>query len=227
MGAYSHLFFDLDNTLTRSTSKIAEEMKKLLEELPHDIIVVSGARVDQIKYQVDGLPCYTLGQNGNHAMLGDTELWRDVMSETELSEVRAHIASMPRTWDVPSIEDLVQERGSQVSYSLYGHTAPLEEKEAFDPQQEKRKALLAKYPFESETVEVKIGGTTCLDYFKKGRNKGHNVLRLITEKGWDKDECIYFGDMLFPGGNDESVIGVIDTEPVDNPQHTLEFLKKL
>jgi phosphomannomutase len=224
---YKHLFFDLDNTLTRSTSKMELAMKALLMSLPHEIIVVSGARVDQIRFQVDGLPCYTLGQNGNHAMLQEQELWRDVMSAHELADVRAHIASIPRTWDVPNEADLVQERGSQVSYSLYGHKAPLEEKERFDPEQSKRKQLLADYPFISETVEVKIGGTTCLDYFKKGRNKGFNVMRLITERGWNKDDCIYFGDMLFPGGNDESVIGVIDTEQVENPKHTFELLKEM
>lgn len=202
-------------------------MKAVLASLPHDIIVVSGARVDQILFQVDGLQCYTLGQNGNHAMQNGHELWRNVMSEVELKEVRAHIASIPRTWEVPSEEDLVQERGSQVSYSLYGHTAPLEEKERFDPDQTVRKKMLADYPFSSESVEVKIGGTTCLDYFKKGNNKGFNVMRLIHKLGWNKDECVYFGDMLFPGGNDESVVGVIDTEPVENPKHTFDLLKAI
>ena len=43
--------------------------------------------------------------------------------------------------------------------------------------------------------------------------------------GWKKEECVYFGDMLFPGGNDESVIGVIDTEAVENPDDTLNILR--
>ena len=40
-------------------------------------------------------------------------------------------------------------------------------------------------------------------------------------------ESIYFGDMLFPGGNDESVIGVIKTVSVDNPVDTLAKLVAL
>ena len=47
-----------------------------------------------------------------------------------------------------------------------------------------------------------------VDYFKKGKNK-FNINRLIDLKGWEKEECLFFGDALFPGGNDETVNGVI------------------
>ena len=48
------------------------------------------------------------------------------------------------------------------------------------------------------------------------RPKGANVQKIIDLMGWDKDECIYFGDGLYPGGNDEAVIGVIETVAVDD-----------
>lgn len=41
-----------------------------------------------------------------------------------------------------------------------------------------------------------------------------------------KDDCVYFGNALFPGGNDKTVIGVIDTFPVDNHLHTYSVLKE-
>ena len=87
--------------------------------------------------------------------------------------------------------------------------------------------LLEKYPFISDTMQVKIGGTTCFDYTAEGKNKGFFVPKLIETMDWNKDESIYFGDALFPGGNDESVIGVIDTQAVVDPADTLSTLQKV
>jgi hypothetical protein len=84
--------------------------------------------------------------------------------------------------------------------------------------------MLAEHPLISDTIEVKIAGTTCLDYFKKGRNKGYNVTRLCSFKSWNLDTCLYFGDALYPGGNDETVIGIIDTQSVLNPDDTYKLL---
>jgi phosphomannomutase len=221
---YTHLFFDLDNTVTRSRSLIAPEMQELMSTLSQDLIIISGASVDQIRYQMNGVPCYVMGQNGNHCVQGTKDLWRDELTALEIAEIEAHIASLKRTWDVPNENDLIENRGSQVSYSIYGHHAPVADKEAFDPDQAKRRTMLAASPLISETIEVKIAGTTCLDYFRKGRNKGFNVARLIEHEGWNKDECIYFGDAIYPGGNDETVYGVIETQGVQNPQDTYERL---
>jgi phosphomannomutase len=225
---YLRLFFDLDNTLTRSRTKITPEMKQLLISLPCDITVISGASVDQLTYQLDGLSCYLLGQNGNHAVHGDIELWRDLLSPREIHDIEQHIGSLPRVVaDIPDMSDLIENRGSQISYSIYGHHAPVADKEKIDSDQALRVGLLAQHPLESDSIEVKIAGTTCLDYFKHGRNKGYNVTRLAEYMSWNLDTCLYFGDALYPGGNDETVIGVIDTESVRNPEDTYQKLQLL
>jgi HAD superfamily hydrolase (TIGR01484 family) len=223
-----HLFFDLDNTVTRSRSKIAPELKAVLSNTPHDVIIVSGAICSQIAWQVDGVPCYKLGQNGNHALTpDDAVLWEERLGKDDEAAIHAHIHSIPRTWEVSDANDLVQDRGCQISFSLLGHKENLEKKEAFDPHGEVRKKLLADFPFVSDVLDVKIGGTTCLDYTVKGKHKGFYVDRLIDQMDWKKEDCIYFGDMLFPGGNDESVIGVIKTQPVENPEDTLAKLAEI
>jgi hydroxymethylpyrimidine pyrophosphatase-like HAD family hydrolase len=177
---------------------------------------------------VDGVVCRKLGQNGNHALDEAGELiWEEKLSETEVAGVREHIEQIPVTSEVADKDDMNEERGCQVSYRLLRHNEHVPTKEAFDPKSEKRKAILAEYPFTSDSLQVKIGGTTCLDYTAKGRNKGFYVTRLIEQMGWNKEDCLYFGDMLFPGGNDESVIGVIDTQAVDNPDDTLRHLLSL
>jgi hypothetical protein len=120
-------------------------------------------------------------------------------------------------------EDQVEDRGSQISFSFTGHHAPIEEKKAFDPGGAIRNDILARYPL-NPLIEAKVGGTTCIDYFPKGLNKGYNIEKYIAAKGWKKSECIYIGDALFPGGNDETVIGVIPTFPVKGWRDTLAFL---
>ena len=220
-----HLFFDLDNTVTRSRSEIAPELKAILSRGVHDICIVSGALCSQIAWQMSGVPCYKLGQNGNHALTpSDALLWEERLSHADEAIIHAHIHSIPRTWSVTDANDLVQDRGCQISYSLLGHSEDLVKKEAFDPHGEVRKQLLQTYPFVSDTLDVKIGGTTCLDYTVKGKHKGFYVNRLVTQLQWNRDECVYFGDMLFPGGNDESVIGVIRTHAVLHPQDTIKQL---
>jgi HAD superfamily hydrolase (TIGR01484 family) len=221
---YLRLFFDMDNTLTRSRTRIEPRMKELLEHTGCDIVVVSGQSSDAIRTQVDGLACYVLGQNGNDAWHTDEQLWYDPLTAQERAEISAHIASTKRSWDVPDENDLVEDRGCSICYSLLGHHAPIELKEAFDPDQVKRLGMLHDHPLNSETVDAKIAGTTTIDYFRKGHNKGFNIARLCEYKDWNLDNCIYFGDALFPGGNDETVIGIIDTVSVKNHEDTYEKL---
>lgn len=230
--SYRHVFFDLDGTLTRSRTTITGEMKKTLRALMdsgRDVIVVSGAQKSRLDEQGDHFPCIYLAQNGNHAydLQVGKDIWQDELSLAEKNEIMAHIRSIPRTWAVKDENDLIEDRGSQISYSLLGHHEDIGKKEAFDPGGTKRTALLKQYPLVSDAVEVKIGGTTTFDYFKKGRTKGHNVARYIEMHQWKKEECVYVGDALFPGGNDEAVVGVIDVQQVGGPEETLRFIQSI
>lgn len=223
----TRLFFDLDGTLTPSRQSIKPAMADFLRKLDHTIIIVSGSTNEQIRRQVGPLSYFSLGQNGNQAV-DDKErpLWNNVLTSAEKAEVFAHVKIIKDniTHQIPDENDLLEDRGSQISFSIYGHHAPPEAKKACDGDFKKRRALLTNHPFVSARMEVQIGGSTCLDYFKKGSNKGSNVRRLIEMNGWKPEDCVYFGDALFPGGNDETVIGTIDTIPVRDEDDTLDKL---
>jgi len=60
--------------------------------------------------------------------------------------------------------------------------------------------------------------------FHFGKNKGYNVRQFIEKMAWDPDQSIYIGDALFPGGNDETVIGVIPTKAVKDYRETYDYL---
>lgn len=223
-----HLFFDLDQTIAPARSPMLPEMYALLSALPHDIVIVSGQEVAKIAWQSDGLPAYMLGQNGNHATDRDNnELWQIPLDPAHRDEILAHIEQIIAILDHDINHDWtpIEDRGAQITFSPIGNTAPVEMKRAYDPDRSKREALIAKVPFDSEDLVVKIGGSTSFDYIHKERHKGTNVARLIEHCGWDKDACLYFGDGLFPGGNDEAVIGVIDTVPVRDHLDTYEKLQ--
>jgi hydroxymethylpyrimidine pyrophosphatase-like HAD family hydrolase len=192
-------------------------MKDALLKL--DFVVISGATRGQMQYQLDGVPCELMAQNGN-----DTDYWKNEIKD--FKEIYAHMLNLH--YGVFSNQpDLVENRGSQITLSMIGHHTPLEIKKAYDPDKKKRKALLKKFPFKSDKFDCVIAGTTCFDYFLKGMNKGTNIKRLIALKNWRSDECLYIGDALFKGGNDESVIGVIPTKSVKNPEETLTFINGL
>jgi phosphomannomutase len=226
-----HLFFDLDKTITPARQPILPDMRELLEALPQDIVVVSGSLLKVIEDHTLGLPGYYLGVNGNHANnIQNVELWKhDPLSPEQKAEIHSHIEKMKALLEHELNEEWlpVEDRDAQITFSPIGNVAPVEVKYAYDPDRKKREWMLKEVPFESEDLIVKIGGSTSFDYFHKDRHKGSNVEKLIREQGWNKDECIYFGDGLFPGGNDEVVIGVIDTVLVQDHLDTYKKLREM
>lgn len=235
-----HFFFDLDNTLARSRTPIAPEHVPILKALTEraDVIVVSGFDVAGIASRIAGPlsgTYYMLGQNGNEARNKDgSVLWDHPLSGAQKEAIHAFIQKAREHLPLPVKDenDLVDDRGSEVAFSLIGHHEDLATKEAFDPDHAIRQKLLADLAgdvavLERAGVEVKIGGTTVLDMFEQGKNKGYNVRAFIDAMQWNPDECIYIGDALMPGGNDETVVGVIATHGVKDYPDTYEYLADL
>jgi phosphomannomutase len=230
MNQYKHLFFDMDQTVAPARQPILPEMYQLLNDLPQDIIIVSGQEVAKIAWQSNDLPSYTLGQNGNHATdIENKELWNVPLDDKHRAEIMRHIEEIIAILDHDLNHEWtpIEDRGSQITFSPIGNTAPIEHKKSYDPDRKKREWMMAQVPFESDELVVKIGGSTSLDYIHKDRHKGTNVQKLIDLMNWNKDECIYFGDGLYPGGNDEAVIGVIETVAVDDHIDTYRRLREM
>ena len=230
-----YIFFDLDNTLSRSRTPVTPEMSSLLKRLSkkHEVIVVSGANAKQIAFQLgDALKgrYWVMGQNGNlcEDKLGNV-LWENKMNWLQKLEVFAYAEKVivAKAFTYKTKTDLVDDRGCQVSFSIYGHTQPIAIKELVDPDQVKRQAILKKFPFKSREVEVKIAGTTCLDFFIKGKNKGSNVSDLYKKMKWRKNDCLYVGDALYKNGNDETVIGIVPTQKVADPKETEDVIRDI
>ncbi|HWO07548.1 MAG TPA: HAD-IIB family hydrolase [Candidatus Paceibacterota bacterium] len=235
-----HFFFDLDKTLTVSRSPMALPHQEIFDHLcnTRDVVVVTGGTVEQIREQVtprfEG-KYYALAQSGNHAIdISGAELWREAINEAQSDAVHAFIEKLKRHFDltVKDENDLVEHRGAQISYSVIGFHEDVEKKYAFDPDEKKRAAALAMLSEDVKRlndvgIEVTPAGTTTYNFILLGKHKGYNVKRLADLKEWNQDDCVYVGDALFPGGNDESVIGVLPTKAVTNPEDTFQYLAGL
>lgn len=236
-----HFFFDLDNTLTRSKSHIEPKHAAILFELTEhaDVVVVSGHPQkdirDHLEFGLDGR-YYILAQNGNFAQTPKGEvLWEHKLSPEQVAAIHAFIekARAHLAYKVRDENDIIDDRGCQVGFSLIGHHENQDIKDAFDPDHQKRAKLLEDLKADVEelrdkhNVEMLIAGTTNLDIIEKGKNKGYNIAEFIKIIGWKKEDCLYIGDALFPGGNDETVIGIIPTHPVKDFRETYVYLESI
>jgi len=235
-----HFFFDLDNTLTPSKSLIEPAHVPILKKLAEraDVIVVSGhGEADIRSHLTEELhgSFYALGQNGNRAVTKDgTILWNHSLNAGQREATLAFIAKARAflNYKVKDENDIIEDRDSQIAFSLIGHHEDKAKKDAFDPRHEIRFKLLSDLAADVEAlnkagVEVRIGGTTNLDFFEYGKNKGYNIAEFLKTMQWNKDDCLYIGDALFPGGNDETVVGVIPTHAVQDYNETYAYLEKV
>ncbi|HEY4516549.1 MAG TPA: HAD-IIB family hydrolase [Candidatus Paceibacterota bacterium] len=234
-----HIFFDLDNTLTKSRRRIDLRHEELFARLcaERDVIVVTGGTQIHIEEQLGPSKggYFILAQSGNHAVdkNGGT-LWEEKLSGQQTQACLDFIEKLKRAFaiTVKDESDLIDNRGAQIGYSVIGYHEDPAKKDAFDAGFARRKAMLAQFRDEVGNlrvvgIEVFPAGSSGFNFTIIGKDKGVNVARLMQREHWNKDECIYVGDALDPGENDYSVVGVIATHAVSSPDETFEYVKTL
>jgi phosphomannomutase len=98
--------------------------------------------------------------------------------------------------------ELIEDRGSQITFSALGQQAPLDEKKKWDPDFAKRRQMKALLDNLIPEFSVRLGGTTSIDVTRQGIDKGYGIGKLRDILGVAISEMIFVGDALFPGGND-------------------------
>ena len=97
---------------------------------------------------------------------------------------------------------VIEDRGSQITFSALGQQAPLEEKNKWDPDYAKRKKIKAILDTIIPEFSVRMGGSTSIDVTKPGIDKAYGIRKLRDLLGISLKEMIFIGDALFVGGND-------------------------
>ncbi len=124
--------------------------------------------------------------------------------------------------------ELIEDRGTQITFSGLGQSAPKELKDEWDPERLKREKLMkALYGYIGE-FDVRIGGSTSIDVTKKGIDKAYGIKKIEEMLNIKKSAMLFFGDAFYPGGNDYPVKAMgIDCIEVKSPEDTKKFLADL
>jgi len=234
------IVFDLDGTLADSKSSLDSEMSGLLHDLfgVVKVAVISGGGWPQFEKQVlSNLPHDENLRNLSLLPTCGTKFfsyqgdWKELYSEDFTADEKTEIVSSlekavgeagfkaERVWG-----EVIEDRGSQITFSALGQQAPLEEKQKWDPDFAKRKKIKAIVDTLIPGFSVRLGGATSIDVTKPGIDKAYGIRKLRDVLGISLKEMIYIGDALFPGGNDYpaeqagvvsiSVRGPNETKPV-------------
>jgi phosphomannomutase len=144
---------------------------------------------------------------------------KESLEETGLAEDHGR----PAAWG-----ERIEDRGAQITFSALGQHAPLEGKEKWDPQGEKRKplrlALLKRLP----DFEIRVNASTSIDITPKGVNKAYGIRQLVQLTDIAVAEMLYVGDALTEGGNDSVVIETgVRTHEVFGPDETVALIKDI
>ena len=231
------IVFDLDGTLAPSKSSLDPQTAGLLRDLL-DIIkvaVISGGAWTQFEMQLlTDLPKNSLLSNLSLLPTCGTKFfqyngtWEEIYSEDlTAAEKRKIRDSLDRAAGEAGDRakkvwgEVIEDRGSQVTYSALGQQAPLAEKEEWDPDFAKRKKITAILETLIPEFSIRIGGATSIDVTKPGIDKAYGIGKLRDTLHLSFKEMIYIGDALFPGGNDYPAeeAGVVSI-PVKGPDDT-------
>ena len=98
--------------------------------------------------------------------------------------------------------EVIEDRGSQITFSALGQQAPLEEKKKWDPDFAKRKKIKAVLDTLIPEFSVRLGGATSIDVTRQGIDKAYGIRKLRDILEIPIDQMIFVGDAVFPGGND-------------------------
>jgi HAD superfamily hydrolase (TIGR01484 family) len=212
------IVFDLDGTLAESKSSLDAEMAGLLTSLLGimKVAVISGGNWGQFEDQVlSNLPHDQRLVNLSLLPTCGTQFyrysgdWQKLYAEDfTAAEKQKIIDSLNQAVEAAGCKadkawgDIIEDRGSQITFSALGQQAPIEEKKKWDPDFAKRKKMQAILDRLIPEFSVRLGGTTSIDVTKPGIDKAYGIRKLRDILGIAIAEMIYVGDALFPGGND-------------------------
>jgi len=195
------IVFDLDGTLTESKCLVDSEMKELLYKLldKYFVAVISGGDIKQFISQLtiehDKLMLFPT--NGSKMYDGHYKcIYEDNLNENVKNKIYRALETASVGIDISwgnSYGDIIEDRGTQITFSALGRNAPLELKSKWDADASKRKIMCARLEALLVGLEIKIGGTTSIDITKKGINKAFAISK-IMEQGFKKKEILFIGN---------------------------------
>jgi HAD superfamily hydrolase (TIGR01484 family) len=238
---------DLDGTLAESKSALTPEMADLICKVlkNHYFVVVSGGAFTQFQKQfISQLHCVgdplenlsffpTMGSTC-YVYDKETAGWKQLYEEKLTDDERASIIkAFKEAMDELKIDtsgaygEIIEDRGTQVTFSGCGQEAPPAVKAVWDPDRRKREAMVAIMQKKISGFDLRIGGMSSIDVTRVGIDKAYAVGKIKKLLNITDDDIVFLGDALYKGGNDSAVkkTGVDFIQP-SNPEDSIEILEQ-
>jgi phosphomannomutase len=235
--------FDLDDTLAPSKSSLDPGMASLLAELLAlvPVCVISGGQFGQFESQlIAGLPATAAPLFGRLHLLPTCgtqyyryeDGWKLQYAENLTTEQKdVALAAVERSarelglWERETWGPILEDRGSQITFSALGQDAPVDAKKAWDPTGARKESLRAMVAPLLPELEVRSGGSTSIDITRKGIDKAYGMRKLADLTGIALARMLFVGDRLDPGGNDYPVKAMgVRTHAVTGWHDTADFV---
>lgn len=214
--------FDLDGTLTESKANLTGEMAAMLCRLlkVRRVAVIGGGRYEQFKKQfLKKLKCppeclknlFIFPTTSTAFYRYQKRKWHMVYRQSLSSAEKKKIfQAFKKTFDELNYVkprriygQLIENRGTQITFSALGQKAPLRLKEKWKKENTPLKFKIAKTLQRLlPSHEVRAAGFTSIDVTRKGIDKAFGVHQIKKHLGISIKDMIFVGDALFPGGND-------------------------
>ena len=124
--------------------------------------------------------------------------------------------------------EVIEDRGSQITFSAFGQKAPIEIKEAWDKDHRKRAKMISVLKKYLPDFASHIGGTTSIDVTRKGVDKAYGLRELLKYLNLESKKLLYVGDELYPDGNDAPALLVAgECHAVKGPEETKKLILEL
>jgi phosphomannomutase len=238
------IVFDLDGTLAESKLPLDPEMATLFGQLLDvvQVAIISGGGWPQFEKQaLSNLPQTARLRNLSLLPTCGTKFyrydgsWKELYSEDFLAPQKKKIIdALNEAVETAGFRaekhwgDLIEDRGSQITFSALGQQAPLAEKKKWDPDFAKRKRIKGILDVMIPEYSIQLGGSTSIDITKPGIDKGYGIKKLHDILGIGIEAMLFIGDALFPGGNDYPAKAAgVDSIEVRDPNETKRVIEAI
>lgn len=222
--------FDLDGTLAPSKSHFDPRMVALFDRLlaKYHVCVISGGKYElfqrqfltQITTEPDSLErLHLLPTSGTRYYAFKDNEWQQQYAEDFTPEEKKKIIkALDEGFEESGLKsdktygELIEDRDSQITLSVLGQDIVAELgpegvaiKMAWDPDHSKKIRIRDLVQPKIPEFSVNAAGVTSIDVTKPGVDKAYGLQKLMDIAGFTKEEIVFMGDAIMPGGNDYPV----------------------
>ena len=222
--------FDLDGTLAPSKSHFHPRMVALFDKLleTYHVCVISGGKYElfqrQFLTQITEEPhllsrLHLMPTSGTRYYVYEKNSWNLQYAEDFTpAEKKKIIAALEEGLHesgyavAKTYGDTIEDRDSQITLSILGQEIVAELgdegvriKEEWDPDGKKKMKIRDIIAPKIPEFTVRAAGATSIDVTQPGVDKAYGMQKIMDATGFKKEDILFMGDKIVPGGNDYAV----------------------